>query len=294
MTPPCCCSDHLCPLHLSPAEKVALNNGQFKIGCHVGLEKSSIVKTLHRVNEVGMTSCQIFVGNPLSYRVKSLEKERSAIIDYQERNLGRGHFFVHAPYIINLASDKKETKDKSRECLETMLKELRGVDCSVVLHTGSRGSLEDVGEQLNLLTRDPGQPPVLLENSDGAGSKLGKTYDELRRISEVVDRSFKMGFCIDTAHLFTCGENNFETPSSGESVVEFLEPYRNRLIHLNDSRTCFCSHDDNHEGLCSGCIWSRDQGSLSSLLQGALADRIPVVLETPSSMSDLQKIELYL
>ena len=291
---PCCCGEHLCSLHLSTQEKaLVLDNQQFRIGCHVGLEKSSIVKTLQRVNDIGMTTCQVFVGNPLTYKVKSLETERQAIIDYQDRNLGRTHFFVHAPYVINLASDKPETKDKSRQCLETLLRELRGIDCSVVLHTGARGTLEDVGEELNKLTRDPQAPAVLLENSDGAGTKLGKSFEDLRRISEVVDRSFKMGYCIDTAHLFTSGESNFETDSSGEDVVEFLSPYRHRLIHLNDSKTCFCSHDDNHHSLCEGCIWRESQGSLQTLLQGSLADRVPVVLETPTSLADLASIERF-
>lgn len=270
-----------------------LDNVQFKIGCHVGLEKSSIVKTLKRANEVGMTSCQIFIGNPLSYRVKSLENERASIEDYQNRNPGNTHFFVHAPYVINLASDKPETRDRSVECLDNLLRELRGVDCSVVLHTGARGTLADVGDSLNKLTTGADTPAVLLENSDGAGSKLGKSYEDLRRISETVDRSFKMGFCIDTAHLYTCGENSFETASSGEDVVEFLSPYRHKLIHLNDSKTCFCSHDDNHDSLCQGCIWRREQESLGSLLQGALADRVPVILETPTSLTDLGTIERF-
>lgn len=268
-------------LHLTPQEKLELNDSKFLIGCHVGLANSSIVKTIQKVNEIGMTSCQIFMGNPLSYGVKSLEKERPLILNYQEKNPG-SHFFVHAPYIINLASDKPETKEKSTNCLQKMLTELNNIDCSVVLHTGSRGSLNDVAEQLNRMTRDPGAPAVLLENSDGAGSKLGKNYDELRKIAEGVDRSFKMGFCIDTAHLFTCGENNFETDSSGESVVEFLSDYRHRLIHLNDSKTCFCSHNDNHEGLCQGCIWKEEQKSLQTLLQGSLADRVSCNSRNPN------------
>ena len=290
---PCCCADHTCSLHMSKYEKLELNDQVFRIGCHVGLVNSSIVKTLTKVNQLGMTSCQIFLGNPLSYNVKNLEKEKPLILSFQEKTPSSSHFFVHAPYIINLASDKSETKEKSRVCLDKMLHELKDIDCSIVLHTGSRGKLSDVTEQLNLLTRDPGNPAVLLENSDGAGSKLGKNYDELRRIAEGVDRSFKMGFCVDTAHLFTCGENNFETASSGESVVEFLSDYRHRLIHLNDSKTCFCSHNDNHDGLCQGCIWKQDQSSLQSLLQSSLADRVPVILETPTSLDDLQNIERF-
>jgi endonuclease IV len=153
--------------------------------------------------------------------------------------------------------------------------------------------LQDVADQLNTMVGEPGAPPVLLENSDGAGTKLGKNFDELRRIAEGVDRSFKLGFCIDTAHLFTSGENDFSTESRGEGIVEFLSDYQHGLIHLNDSKTCFCSHRDNHGSLTQGCIWKDDQRSLGTLLQGALADQIPVVLETPTSLTDLHIVDSF-
>lgn len=283
----CCCSHNVCSLHR--VDKKMIYGPGFAVGVHVPLVNSSIVKTLDMVKMSGMTTCQLFLGNPMSYNVKSLTKERESIIQHQTTN--PLHFFVHAPYIINLASDKPETKDKSTTCLQTMLRELKDLDCSVVLHTGARGSLADVSDQLNKMVCEPGSPAVLLENSDGAGSKLGKNYDELRRIAEGVDRSFKMGFCIDTAHLYTCGENEFTSQSQGESVVDFLADYQHGLIHLNDSKTCFCSHKDNHEGLTCGCIWNRNQDSLQSLLQGALADQVPVVLETPTALTDLEIID---
>jgi deoxyribonuclease-4 len=251
----------------------------------------TIQETLTLARGSGMTTCQIFLGNPMSYNTRSLNKEKESLLKFQSET--PMHFFVHAPYIINLASDKPDTKTKSRDCLYKMLDELTDVNCSVVLHTGARGSLQDVSDQLNSMVGKPGAPAVLLENSDGAGSKLGKSYDELRRIAEGVDRSFKLGFCIDTAHLYTCGENEFLTESQGESVVDFLSDYQHGLIHLNDSKTCFCSHKDNHEGLTCGCIWKTEQRSLGSLLQGALADKVPVILETPTALTDLHIVDSF-
>lgn len=284
---PCCCSHNVCTLHRSPTK--VLNPG-FAVGVHVPIMKT-IRETLQLTRDSGMTTCQIFMGNPMSYNIRSLQKEKESLLKFQSET--PLHFFVHAPYIINLASDKPDTKTKSRDCLHNMLRELKDVNCSVVLHTGARGSLQDVSDQLNSMVGEPGAPAVLLENSDGAGTKLGKNYDELRKIAEGVDRSFKLGFCIDTAHLYTCGENEFLTESQGESVVEFLSDYQHGLIHLNDSQTCFCSHRDKHGGLTCGCIWKADQRSLGSLLQGALADQVPVVLETPTSMSDLHIVNSF-
>jgi deoxyribonuclease-4 len=249
----------------------------------------TIVETLQKTKECGLGTCQIFMGNPMSYNIRSLKNEKWSILEYQSEN-PNSHFVVHAPYLINLASDNTSTKERSRGCLHNMLRELEHINCSVVLHTGAKGSLSDVADQLNTMLDVRGAPPVLLENSDGAGTKLGKNYDELRRIAECVDRSFKLGFCIDTAHLYTSGECEFERDGQGEDVVEFLTDYRHRLIHLNDSQTAFSSHRDKHGSIGQGYIWKADQRSLGTLVHGAMAENIPVILETPTALTDINYI----
>lgn len=278
----CCCEHNICQLHSQTTKR---ESPILQIGCHIPVANGSICETLNLAQKNGMTTCQIFIGNPMSYNIKNLQSEVEAVKKYQQEKPTK--FFVHAPYIVNLASDNPATKQKSTTCLQTMLNSLNNMDCSIVLHTGARGSLQDVADQLNKLTVGPNSPPVLLENSDGAGTKLGKNYNELRKIAEGVDRSFKLGFCIDTAHLFTCGENQFDKDSSAESVVDFLHDYKHNLIHLNDSKTCFCSHKDNHESLCEGCIWKNNKETLNMLLTCGLADRVPFILETPNSLNDL-------
>lgn len=278
----CCCSHNLCPLHGNPNK---FYGSALKLGCHVPLG-DTLLQTLQSCREHCLNTCQIFMGNPMAYNVRSLKKEREALLQYQSEN--PLHFYVHAPYILNLASDNPNTREKSATCLQGMLKELSGTNSSVVVHTGSRGTLTDIVEKLNSMTIEPGTPAVLLENADGAGTKLGKNFDELRRIAEGVDRSFKLGFCIDTAHIFTAGESDLSTDAKNEEIVDFLSDYQHRLIHLNDSATCFCSHRDNHEGLGCGHIWGQNLNSLQSLLHFSLADDIPIILETPTSLDDLK------
>lgn len=278
----CCCSHNICSLHKPRGEVPEVG---FSIGVHVPIMKT-VVETLKRSKECGLGVCQIFMGNPMSYNIRSLQNEKDEILRYQLDNPS-SHFIVHAPYLINLASDTAATKSRSRGCLHNMLRELENINCSVVLHTGAKGSLSDVAEQLNTMIDVKGAPPVLLENSDGAGTKLGKNYDELRRIAECVDRSFKLGFCIDTAHLYTSGECEFSREGQGEDVVEFLSGYRHRLIHLNDSQTCFGSHRDKHGSIGQGYIWKSDQRSLGNLVHGAMVENIPVILETPTALTDI-------
>ncbi|MEB3185776.1 MAG: hypothetical protein VKM97_07825, partial [Cyanobacteriota bacterium] len=86
----------------------------------------------------------------MAYNVRSLKKEREALLQYQSET--PMHFYVHAPYILNLASDNPATRDKSAACLQGMLKELSGTNSSVVVHTGSRGKLSDIVEKLNSMT----------------------------------------------------------------------------------------------------------------------------------------------
>ena len=53
-----------------------------------------------------------------------------------------------------------------------------------------------------------------------------------------------------------------------------------KLIHLNDSKTEFASHKDQHECIGKGHIWKESQLGLVQLCQVAKSRDIPVVLET--------------
>ena len=60
------------------------------------------------------------------------------------------------------------------------------------MHIGAKGSIENVIDRINSIDI---KSPLLLENSAGEGSKLGKDIDQLRKLKEGIDiisKLFKM------------------------------------------------------------------------------------------------------
>jgi len=62
---------------------------------------------------------------------------------------------------------------------------------------------------------------------------------------------------------------------------------------LNDSAVPFASKKDRHECLGYGSIWKEDDKSLQYLLTKCAEKQIPVVLETPNILKDMNTIDLF-
>jgi len=48
---------------------------------------------------------------------------------------------------------------------------------------------------------------VILENTAGAGNTIGRSFQELSKMIELVEDKTRVGICIDTCHLFAAGNN---------------------------------------------------------------------------------------
>lgn len=130
--------------------------------------------------------------------------------------------FIHASYLINIASEDETIRKRSKETLrkELLTADLLDVD-GLVLHPGSakNGIRALALERASILLREvldelsSIRTPLLLENTAGAGSMLGSSPDEMKILFDSVDRPEKMGLCLDSCHLFASG---YDLTSSGE------------------------------------------------------------------------------
>ncbi len=101
---------------------------------------------------------------------------------------------------------------------------------------------------------------LLLENSVGAGSEVTHTLKEMKKWWGYTQRPevplyirTRLGFCIDTCHLFAAGEYNISTRSE---VIRFFKEWnqeigRKALIccHFNGSKERFGSSKDRHDSV---------------------------------------------
>ncbi|ALX27569.1 putative endonuclease 4 [Golden Marseillevirus] len=219
--------------------------------------------------------------------------------------------FVHANLMYNLCGSKEgETCPKYKRNLEFCRKGLcRDLDiCAVlgaplVVHVGAAKDREwgiskvvetvdfVLSQESDLTTKyskalgsHVKQERILvLENSAGEGTKLGRDLKELFAIWSQVKNKKQVKICIDTCHGFASGSINFGTI---RGINSFWEEWDSLflhealcLFHLNDSKTPFGSKVDRHETLLCGHIWEDKPEVLQHFLREAKKRQIPLVLE---------------
>jgi len=160
----------------------------------------------------------------------------------------------------------------------------------VVLHVGSsRGSTLDeavgrIGDAIAAAIEDEaGTCDVFLENTAGAGDTIGRTFEQLRAVHDAVGHPTRLGFCLDTQHLFASGYPVHEDGGIDRVLDEFdhvvgLE--RLRCLHLNDSLTAFGSNRDRHANIGEGLI---GEDGFRRILGHPALQGLPAILEVPGS-----------
>ena len=280
---------------VTPAQRRLAALGDRRIGPHLPLAQG-LVRAAERAREVGATAIQVFADNPTAWRRKP--EPPPGIDRFRERlaELDITPVAIHASYLINLCGADEEFWRRSVEALaaEVRMGERYGATL-VNVHIGSHRGLGrergierlavGVREVLDQVPASPTSPHVVLENSAGMGDGIGSRIEDLIDILEAAGRAGvdtdRLGFCLDTAHLWGAGYPIDEPDGLDEVLARVdagLGPARLRMVHLNDSRAESGSMRDRHEHVGAGRIGPR--GMHAVLTHPRLA-AVPVLLETP-------------
>lgn len=256
------------------------------IGPHVSIAKD-ISLAPERAHELGATGFAIFTKNQRVWRAAPLSEE--SIASFRNTIMKYGYtprsILPHAGYLINPASPDKELWEKS---LGLFLDEAaRTVSLSldtINIHPGAykEGSKEEgikrsAAMMDEVLDRTPGLR-IAIENTAGAGTILGSSFEELDALLSAAKEKDRIGFTLDTAHLFGSG---YDVASDPDGV---LDAFSSRFgsgklygMHLNDSKVPLGSHKDRHESIGKGLI-GRD--AFLAIVKRTDVQNIPLVLET--------------
>lgn len=198
---------------------------------------------------------------------------------------------VHAMYLLNLASPDPALRSRSISALreERIRAERLGAD-AIVVHLGAhRGAgvaagIDRIIEGLDRVGPPEGATRLLLENTAGAGTTLGASFEEIGAILEGTRTGESIGVCLDTAHAHAAGYP-LGTRAGLRETLGALDRWvgieRLGLIHLNDSAAPAGSRRDRHAHIGDGEIGSR--GISRILSDRRLRDR-PYILETPKEI----------
>ena len=208
-----------------------------RVGAHVD-QADPVAEALAR----GASLSQFFLGDPQGYRGPEVRYDGGAEALRAAAEEHGIDLYVHAPYIINVATTNNRIRIPSRKLLQQHMDAAASIGAKALIVHG--GHVEKAGDD-----------PELLE----------KGFDNWRKAVEATD--IKVPLLIEN----TAGGNDLTT------VVDDVRAITGEiaLVHANDSRDAFDSGADRHTNFGAGRI---DPDELAAVVRAAGA---PVVCETP-------------
>src|ERR671915_1613109 len=208
-------------LRLKRSAACSANVGAMIIGAHVPGKKP-----LEEAAEVGAECVQMFLGPPQSWKKPPVRP------DADELRASEVPVYVHAPYLINVASPNNRIRIPSRKILAGAIERAEEVGAAgLIVHAGhaedgvERGFIRwrKVFEEIDT------DVPVLIENTAGGTNAMGRRVDVLAELWKHLS-DFEVGFCFDTCHAHAAGE---ELSDVVERVIDAVGTID--VLHCNDS-----------------------------------------------------------
>ena len=256
-----------------------------RIGAHV---RGGIFGMIDGAREVGAEVLQTFATNPRAWATPAYDRERMCAAGEEIRAAGLGPIFLHAPYLVNLASAKPEFVERSVVNLRGTLGYAEALGAGVVVHAGSAGEagrIEGTIRVRNILLPmlETTSAPILIELMAGGTGAVASTWAEAAELLDALGGHERIRFCFDTCHAHAAGYD-IATAEGVTSCFAEMEARvgveRLALIHANDSKDPRGSRRDRHEHLGHGTIGVDGFGALMAT---PAIRNLPIVVETPTT-----------
>ena len=256
------------------------------IGNHTSSSKGYAAMARQIIKNGGNTFA-FFTRNPRGGKAKAIDETdiQNFLVLAQENHFGK--IVAHAPYTLNACAAKEELRTFARETFADDLRRMEYTPGNYYnFHPGShvgQGSeigIQKIAEILNDVLTEEQTTTVLLETMSGKGTEVGRNFEELRKILNLVEKKSKMGICLDTCHVWDGGYdivNDLDGVFAEFDQIIGLD--RLKAIHLNDSMNGLGSHKDRHARIGEGEIGLE---ALVRVINHPATKGVPFILETPN------------
>ena len=274
------------------------HNSNRLYGCHVSCSGGH-VNALIAAEKLAINTIQIHPCPPQKWNTAPFKAGLEDAFLERLPNSGVRKIFFHGIYLINLANPDDRAQKLAQLSLSNDLDFADRLTANgVIFHVGSLKHIESEEKAFELASgtinrifeatksssnhnqANNNQSKLIMEVAAGAGTVIGQNIEQLISIYERVENKERLGFALDTQHLW----------ASGNNLNEDLEQLLNVLgssvgldklyaVHLNDSKTKFASKTDRHENLGDGTIGFE---ILKNVFFNKRLTDVPFILETPA------------
>jgi len=257
-----------------------------RLGAHLRTP-GGLRTAVETARDIGADVVQMFISNPRAWAGPRMDTAEAFGTAWHEG--GIGPLYVHAPYLVNVASPNPEFLTKSLDLCRRSVAACGAIPAAgFVVHAGAggpgeRGAAVERAAAILVATlaETPDTTRVLVELMAGTSGAVASTLAEARELFDAVDDG-RLGLVLDTCHLFATGY----ALDSAEGVAACFEELasvgvadRLALIHLNDAKHERGSRRDRHERIGEGRIGLL---GFSAILHRPEVTDLDLVLETPS------------
>jgi len=231
----------------------------------------------------GTNLVQFFLGDPQSYKGAVFRYDGGAEALRADAEVEGISLYVHAPYLINVATTNNRLRIPSRKLLQQHMDAAASIGAKgLIVHGGHMNADEDPAIGFDnwrkAVEATDIKIPLLIENTAGGDNAMTRYLDRIAGVFDAIapaSQSELVGFCLDTCHAHA-GGNALET------IVDDVLAITGRidLVHANDSRDAFDSGADRHANFGAGQI---DPDLLAGVIRAAGA---PVICETPGGADE--------
>jgi deoxyribonuclease-4 len=221
---------------------------------------------------------QFFLGDPQGYKGPEVRYAGGPAGLRADADAAGIDLYVHAPYIVNVATTNNRIRIPSRKLLQQHVDAAAEIGAKGLIVHGGHVNKDDepsVGfdNWRKAVEATDLKVPVLIENTAGGDNAMTRHLDRIGRVWDAISAAEgfeQVGFCLDTCHAWASG---IELADAVERIRALTG--RIDLVHANDSRDAFGSGADRHTSFGHGTIPADE---LAGVVRAAGA---PVICETP-------------
>ena len=231
----------------------------------------------------GTNLVQFFLGDPQGYKGPEIRYAGGAAALKEAAAAAEVDLYVHAPYIVNVATTNNRIRIPSRKLLQKHMDAAAEIGAKgLIVHGGHVNKDDDPAVGFDnwrkAIEATDIKIPLLIENTAGGDNAMARHLQRIEQVWAAISSAEgfdDVGFCLDTCHAWAGGIHLGDAVSRVKAITGRID-----LVHANDSRDGFDSGADRHANFGNGELPADE---FAGVVREAGA---PVICETPGGAEE--------